>query len=68
MHTTVMNWISPPPAFSSDTFKGGRKTSNQPTVDPEYVLLGFLVQSRKTPSMECFRSGGNFFKITLNTI
>lgn len=38
------------------------------TEGPEYSLLGFLIQPRKTPSMGCFHSGGNLFKITLNTI
>lgn len=61
--------VSSPPKYSSSIFKGGGGKNLKPTyMGPEYVLLGFLIQSRKTLSMECFHSGGNLFKITLNTI
>lgn len=41
---------------------------NPLTEGPEYSLLGFLIQPRKTLSMGCLHSGGNLFKIALNTI
>lgn len=71
VHGIVTKQYFSPPKYSSYIFKegGGKKQNLKPlTMGPECVLLGFLIQSRKTLSMECFHSGGNLFKITLNTI
>lgn len=68
MYAVVLKEDFPRQNIPLIAFKEEGNTSDLLVVGSEYVLWGFLIQSRKTLSMECFHSGGNLFKITLNTI
>lgn len=68
VYTISKLWNNIFPALNIPVIYLKEEAGNPLTEGPEYSLLGFLIQSRKTLSMECFHSGGNLFKITLNTI
>lgn len=68
VYTTLQLWNNIFSTLNIPVMYLKEEGGNPLTEGPEYSLLGFLIQPKKTLSMGCFHSGGNLFKITLNTI